>query len=263
MNIIESIICSSLEHLEKENKIHVLFAVESGSRSWGFESPDSDYDVRFVFSRSSTDYMRINPLKDVIEYTEKVTFLGKEIILDLVGFDMLKFARLLLHSNPSCIEWLQSSIIYKGPIPFVLLDAAYDKFNPKTLYHHYKSISWKHYASFIESGKCLTRKKYLYALRGALASRWLAKKENLLPPINFEQLLTQSTDVSVEVVKVIKELLALKRESQESHICERIDVLDQFIIATHNSEESSVTARQNTDQMVESIQEWIVSSVKG
>ena len=38
-----------LERIEKENDVKILFAVESGSRAWGFPSKDSDYDVRFVY----------------------------------------------------------------------------------------------------------------------------------------------------------------------------------------------------------------------
>ena len=31
-----------LERIEKENDVKILFAVESGSRAWGFPSKDSD-----------------------------------------------------------------------------------------------------------------------------------------------------------------------------------------------------------------------------
>lgn len=43
-----SAISSELAELEKSEDVRILFAVESGSRAWGFASPDSDYDVRLL-----------------------------------------------------------------------------------------------------------------------------------------------------------------------------------------------------------------------
>ena len=37
-----------LREIEAANQVKILYAVESGSRAWGFASPDSDYDVRFL-----------------------------------------------------------------------------------------------------------------------------------------------------------------------------------------------------------------------
>ena len=41
-------IIEKLTELEQSENVRVLHAVESGSRAWGFASPDSDYDVRFI-----------------------------------------------------------------------------------------------------------------------------------------------------------------------------------------------------------------------
>ena len=38
-----------LDEIEEKENVTILFAVESGSRAWGFASPDSDFDVRFVY----------------------------------------------------------------------------------------------------------------------------------------------------------------------------------------------------------------------
>jgi len=40
---------SELERIEQEKGVCIVYACESGSRAWGFESSDSDYDVRFIY----------------------------------------------------------------------------------------------------------------------------------------------------------------------------------------------------------------------
>lgn len=47
----EALIQEKLHEIEKRENCRILLAVESGSRAWGFASPDSDYDVRFIYVR--------------------------------------------------------------------------------------------------------------------------------------------------------------------------------------------------------------------
>jgi predicted nucleotidyltransferase len=49
----ENKILEKLKQIEKEKGVTILFAVESGSRAWGFASPDSDYDIRFYIQARS------------------------------------------------------------------------------------------------------------------------------------------------------------------------------------------------------------------
>lgn len=46
-----------LDTIESEEGIRYVLAIESGSRAWGFASPDSDYDVRFVYVHPRDDYL--------------------------------------------------------------------------------------------------------------------------------------------------------------------------------------------------------------
>ncbi len=75
--------------------------MESGSRAWGFASPDSDYDVRYVFIRPMADYLRIYPLPDHIDGP-------LDEVQDYSGWDVKKALGLLGKSNPSLLEWLHS-----------------------------------------------------------------------------------------------------------------------------------------------------------
>ena len=92
--------------IEDEEHIKIFLAVESGSWAWGFASPDSDYDVRFVYVRRTEDYLRLEMVRDVIE-------LPINDVLDINGWDLQKTLKLLYKSNPTLFEWFSSPIVYK------------------------------------------------------------------------------------------------------------------------------------------------------
>lgn len=60
VNEITQSIKERLSQIEKRENIRIIYACESGIRAWGFASPDSDYDVRFVFVRPVQDYLRVD-----------------------------------------------------------------------------------------------------------------------------------------------------------------------------------------------------------
>ena len=97
---------TQLRRIEEEENIKILLAVESGSRAWGFASPDSDYDVRFIYIRRMEDYLKLEKVRDVIE-------LPMDDVLDMNGWDLQKTLRLLYKSNPTLFEWFSSPIVYQ------------------------------------------------------------------------------------------------------------------------------------------------------
>jgi len=100
-----------LRLIEAEHKVRIVWAVESGSRAWGFPSPDSDYDCRFIFVRPLANYLSVEQRRNVIE-------VPIEEGLAINGWDLFKMARLLLKGNAVAIEWLTSPIIYRGLVAF-------------------------------------------------------------------------------------------------------------------------------------------------
>ena len=54
---IEELVALKLKEIEEKEHVTILHAVESGSRAWGFASPDSDYDVRFIYVRPQHYYL--------------------------------------------------------------------------------------------------------------------------------------------------------------------------------------------------------------
>ena len=103
----EDIIRKKLKEIEQKENVKIIMAVESGSRAWGFASPDSDYDVRFVYVRRPEDYLRLEKTKDVIEWQ-------LDDVLDINGWDLKKALQLMHDSNPSIFEWCASPIVYQS-----------------------------------------------------------------------------------------------------------------------------------------------------
>ena len=102
----EKLIVQKLKEVELGENVRILHAVESGSMAWGFASPDSDYDVRFIYVREANFYLRLDKTRDVIEWQLDET-------LDINGWDLQKALRLLYKSNPTLFEWANSPIVYK------------------------------------------------------------------------------------------------------------------------------------------------------
>lgn len=97
-NMRETII-AELRKIERDHRVHILFAIESGSRAWGFPSPDSDYDARFIYVHEPDWYLSLTTGRDVIE-------LPISGLLDINGWDIRKALNLLLKPNPVMLEWL-------------------------------------------------------------------------------------------------------------------------------------------------------------
>ncbi len=130
-------VAATLATVASEHGVRILLAVESGSRAWGFGSPDSDYDVRFIYLHPRAWYVRLEEGRDVIERP-----LDAQLV-DLAGWDLRKALRLLLKSNPPLYEWLVSPITYLDD--GILRPAARSLFErhatQRTLAGHYWSIA--------------------------------------------------------------------------------------------------------------------------
>src|SRR5262245_35637100 len=99
-------IVRELDRIEATYRVAILFAVESGSRAWGFHSPASDFDVRFVRAPRLDWYLSVRPGRDVIE--EPISE-G----LDISGWDLRKALALAGKFNPVLPEWLRSPVVYR------------------------------------------------------------------------------------------------------------------------------------------------------
>ena len=188
----------------------VLLAVESGSRAWGFPSPDSDYDCRFIYARSRDDYLRLYPPRDVIEFP-------LDRMLDVNGWDLAKALRLLLKGNAVVIEWLTSPFVYAGAEKFRAqgLALARQAVRPAAIARHYLHLGERQRRTYFADTRAVELKKLFYVLRPALALRWLRLHAGeAVAPMHFPTLVAES-DLPAPMVALVDELLARKAVTRE------------------------------------------------
>lgn len=177
-----------LAGVAREHHVHVPWAVESGSRAWGFPSPDSDYDCRFVYVRPVTDYLDPWPARDVVETP-------LDAVLDVNGWDVVKVVRLAVGGNATPGEWLRSPLVYGGEQAFRdelldLVDAVTDRDAVRRHYLHVGRDQWQR--SGAADGAAVNLKKVFYGVRPAAALHWLALHDGATPPMNLLELLDQA-----------------------------------------------------------------------
>lgn len=217
------VICEKLREIEAQENVRILFAIESGSRAWGFPSPDSDYDARYVYVRPKEWYLSITPGRDVLE-------LPIDDLLDINGWDIKKALGLLMKPNPVMLEWLSSPIRYIWDED---LCAKLNTFAQKTTYgtacaYHYLSLGSRQWKTYVEGRDEINLKKYFYIVRPALCLRWLRMHPTQIPPMNFQALLA-GVDLDAHMHEELFRLLALKSKSKEMGLGPRTPLIDDFI----------------------------------
>jgi len=213
-----------LSDLEKEKGIKILLACETGSRAWGFPSPDSDFDVRMIYKHQKDWYLNLTEEKDTIEY-----FLDNNEI-DISGWDLRKSLRLLWKSNPPLLERIQSPIIYKVDKDFLtgINTVAQKTYSRIATIHHYSSMAKKAFEE-VENTEDYKLKKLFYALRASVACLWILENEEI-PPIEFGKMLNGLV-LSANLKTRIGELIEIKSTISETYLHKGEKKLLEFIKA--------------------------------
>lgn len=212
-----------LRTAESEHQVRVLLAVESGSRAWGFASPDSDFDARFIYVNRTDWYLSVGleEQRDVIEYP-----IVDE--MDINGWDLRKALRLFRSSNPGFVEWIQSPIVYESSTGFharaqELLPVVYSIVRG---IHHYRSMAKTNFRGYLQADQ-VPLKKYFYVLRPLLAVRWL-ERHRQPAPIEFHRLL-ETIDDEPDLRAAVDDLVELKRNTPEIGLSSQIVPIQRFI----------------------------------
>jgi predicted nucleotidyltransferase len=235
-------VIKELQTIESEANVRVLLAVESGSRAWGFASPDSDYDVRFIYVHEPDWYSTIFEERDVIE-----KMLPGD--LDVSGWELRKSLRLFSKCNLALNEWIGSPVLYQEVPGFrselsTLIPAF---FNPLGATHHYRSMAKQALSSVTPDGR-ISIKKFLYATRALMACRWVARYQSQ-PPTEFlamvRNLVPANERSQIEQLVLRKSLTVEKAEIvidgfRSAEIQSELDALDRVDFAFEKPAKSTV-----------------------
>ena len=229
-----------LDEIERSRGVRILLAVESGSRAWGFASPDSDYDVRFIYVGDVRDYLRVDQRRDVIE-------LPITDDLDVNGWDIVKALMLFRKSNPPLLEWLQSPIVYReqGDFATTLRNLASTRYSQRRLAYHYLSMAKQNFYSSIAGREEVSRKKYLYVLRPLAAIYWL--REYRTPPPTSLISTLEGVRFPPEIGRQLDALLAQKRQGFELATGTADPILNDFITAELENVHASLEAMDDPE----------------
>ena len=224
---LEDLVEQKLREIEEKEHVRILHAVESGSRSWGFASPDSDYDVRFIYVRRPEDYLKLEPVRDVIEWELDETF-------DINGWDLQKALRQYHRSNSTLFEWSNSPVVYRTTEEWKQIhQEASPYFSVKASMYHYYGTAKSNFMEFLQ-GDTVKYKKYFYVIRPVLACLWI-EEHACPPPVLFSELMEAvlgdqgQKDEYRKVHQAVERILEIKALTPESGAGARIEVLNCFI----------------------------------
>lgn len=235
-------IMGKLQAIEKDNDVKIIYAAESGSRGWGFESNDSDYDVRFIYIHKPEWYLSIEDRRDVIE-------LPINDLLDINGWDIKKALMLYKKSNPTLLEWLSSPIVYIEHTDFTekLRTLIQEYFSSKSCIYHYLHMAEGNYREYLK-GEIVKIKKYFYVLRPIMACMWV-EKYGTQPPMLFKDLM-DSLQLDNDLVREIDKLLVRKKSGNEMNEEKQIKLINEFLdtkITYFNNYVRSLNITSNSD----------------
>ena len=207
-----------LKAIEKEKKVKILYACETGSRAWGFPSPDSDYDVRFIYMHERDWYLSLSQRKDTIEHMD-----GD---LDITGWDLRKSLVLLKKSNATLIERFQSPIEYFSAEGFKrafksLIEAYY---SPTAVFFHHYSLAQKFWEELKDKEE-VKLKSYFYLIRSLLSCNWIVKDKTVLP-MDIEGLMKL---IDTKRRDEIRDLIKLKEGVDEKYLHKKDESLNKWV----------------------------------
>lgn len=206
-----AVITQTIEQVCVEQQITCLHAIESGSRAWGFASPDSDYDVRLLYCHAPEWYLSLFAGKDTFEFIQNDLL---TVPFDIGGWDIKKALQLIYKSNAVIFEWLHSPIVYRQQTEAMKtlknISSAY--FQPIAVLHHYRGMA-KTASAGLDLNTPVKIKKLFYLLRALLAANWIITQQTP-PPVVMAEMFEL---INLEAKREITQLIELKSHCDEGY----------------------------------------------
>ncbi len=224
-------IAYELKRHTKTSGARVIYACESGSRAWGFASPDSDFDVRYLYVYPEETYTSLDVLKETLD-TKPYLHEGTGAMLDFGGWELRKALRLFLKSNGALLEWLHSPLTYHESTPILDLwrSLVPDILDPRALASHYLGMARNSLARLdISAGGGVRAKTYLYAVRPVLAAEWVLTHRTPAPVALAD--LRAGLSLPKDAAADLDELLTRKATHNEDFSTPRFPNLDRYLTA--------------------------------
>lgn len=204
-------IIQTIEQVCATRQLTCIHAIESGSRAWGFASPDSDYDVRLLYAREPAWYLRLFEGKDTFEFIQDDLL---DVPFDIGGWDIKKALQLIYKSNAVIFEWLRSPIVYQQQdIMAELQTLSLDYFQPRAAYHHYRGMA-KTASANLDLAAPIKLKTFFYLLRSLLAAKWISAFATPPPVIMHQMFELIDYDSQAQIL----ELIEIKSTCNESYM---------------------------------------------
>lgn len=142
----------------------LLFVTISGAHLYGFESPDSDVDLRGCHIVPASEWFMLDPPRDTVEVMDR----GSRPEADLVTHDARKFFLLLLKNNGYVLEQVMSPLVVRAAPEFEELRALAQGCITRHHQHHFSRFARNQWELVVRSG-APTVKGLLYTYRVLLA----------------------------------------------------------------------------------------------
>ncbi len=241
-----------LKQIEMEYKIEILYACETGSRAWGFPSPDSDYDIRFIYRYERDWYLKLNMPKDTIEVMD-----GD---FDVTGWDLRKCLTLLKKSNIPLIERFQSPIQYYADENFQtdFLQLIHGHYSPTAAFFHHYSLANKFWEAMKDQNE-VKLKSYFYLVRSLLSCNWIVKDQTVLP-MHIEGLMKY---ISESHKQKLRTLIALKATVGEKYYHSKEEGMQNFITDLFQYVEGAKNGLPVNDQDYSLLNNFFLKTING
>lgn len=217
---------------QKGTRHQPRFYAVTGSHTYGFDSPDSDIDVRGLHVAPAEEYASLRtPASEVTVNMDGVTEdFGTYADIDLRSYELKKFGSLLAKANYNVIELVFEAPTVMNGMP---LEALIRDYLPMNVPHAYlgmaKSNYYKHLDPEKTEGYDPRPKKLLYVYRGLLGATYVLEHEDIKADIR-----RLATAVDGGDPQLVDDLIVHKREADEPIVPDALEerartaIVEQF-----------------------------------